>query len=192
MARLFSTTSGSVSNFDLGTSCFYSAQMFLYTMPATWLWHLTPCCCGLPQGHLCAACTCGPAWCGRTRPLSVDLVLRACSGTAAIISTAREFILIFMYVFVVFFFHIQYHRIPTSLMMRQLLYVRKNLLLLKWASTAMIEIPLFLFYWCMYLVGWNMVEHLLLCVSIKLYMHPASPPLVWKEHGERKRWVSIT
>uniref|UniRef100_A0A3P9CAH7 Taste receptor type 1 member 3 n=1 Tax=Maylandia zebra TaxID=106582 RepID=A0A3P9CAH7_9CICH len=38
LARSFSTTLGGISHFDLGTSRLYSAQMFLYTMPATWLW----------------------------------------------------------------------------------------------------------------------------------------------------------
>lgn len=33
------TTFGSVSNLDLGTSNPYSVQMLWYTMPATWLWH---------------------------------------------------------------------------------------------------------------------------------------------------------
>uniref|UniRef100_A0A3P9CA07 Taste receptor type 1 member 3 n=1 Tax=Maylandia zebra TaxID=106582 RepID=A0A3P9CA07_9CICH len=38
VTRSFSTTLGGISHFDLGTSRLYSAQMFLYTMPATWLW----------------------------------------------------------------------------------------------------------------------------------------------------------
>uniref|UniRef100_A0A669AZ21 mitogen-activated protein kinase kinase kinase n=1 Tax=Oreochromis niloticus TaxID=8128 RepID=A0A669AZ21_ORENI len=38
LARSFSITLGGISHFDLGTSRLYSAQMFLYTMPATWLW----------------------------------------------------------------------------------------------------------------------------------------------------------
>ena len=38
LALSFSTTSGGISHFDFWTFNPYSAQMLLYTIPATWLW----------------------------------------------------------------------------------------------------------------------------------------------------------
>lgn len=37
LAMLFSTNFGGVSHWELGTPCPYVAQMFLYTIPVTWL-----------------------------------------------------------------------------------------------------------------------------------------------------------
>ncbi|KAI3354393.1 hypothetical protein L3Q82_018913, partial [Scortum barcoo] len=51
LARPFSTTFGDVSHFDLGTS----VQIFLYTMPATWLWRSMY---ALPASILHPAVTC--------------------------------------------------------------------------------------------------------------------------------------
>lgn len=38
LALLFTTAFGCISHWDLGTSSPYATQMFLYTIPATWLW----------------------------------------------------------------------------------------------------------------------------------------------------------
>jgi len=69
LALSFSTTSGGISHFDFWTFNPYSAQMLLYTIPATWLWrsmYAVPACIFHPTTMcwrpLCTAWTRGSVW----------------------------------------------------------------------------------------------------------------------------------
>lgn len=94
LALLFTTAFGGISHWDLGTLSPYATQMFVYTIPATWLWLY----CMQPQRTsyillLCVRDSQGSSFAQyATRGLlavvvdlvTVDLTIKACSCAAVI------------------------------------------------------------------------------------------------------------
>ncbi len=93
-ARSFLTTLGGVVHSDSGTSSPYSVQMFLDTIPATWLRHFlyaVPACI-LHLAIMCWTVSASLHSLHLGYPVPIDLVLSACSCAAMISASVLSFI----------------------------------------------------------------------------------------------------